>query len=228
MTIEGWLRVDSSSGTVIERRRSADFMRSYSLYVIGDGALNFSVWYDGQSSVGIFSPPLPAGQLVHFAATLDDATGQMKMYVNGGLVSQLTTNRRPFNVPDARTYVGNINGITDELSVYKPGAVGCRSPIDLQRGNSDLGAAGKCLFDSQATIQFSSSTYEINENNNFAAITVTRSGDTSASASVKYSTADATGVNFNCNPATAGQITGAGFAQVRLSHGGGTFALRCR
>src|SRR6185436_12206432 len=59
------------------------------------------------------------------------------------------------------------------------------------------------------TIQFSQASYSVTEGQaDFATITVTRS-DATAPATVKYSTADATDVNFNCNPATAGQITGA-------------------
>ena len=56
---------------------------------------------------------------------------------------------------------------------------------------------------------FSSATYSTNESVDSIAITVNRSGDTSAAATVKYATSDATDVNFNCDPATTGQITGA-------------------
>jgi Calx-beta domain len=58
-------------------------------------------------------------------------------------------------------------------------------------------------------LSFSNATYSVNESQDFLSITVNRSGDTSVPVTVKYSTADGTDVNFNCNPATAGQITGA-------------------
>jgi hypothetical protein len=58
-------------------------------------------------------------------------------------------------------------------------------------------------------LSFSNSTYNVNENQDFLSVTVNRSGDTSVPVTVKYSTSDGTDVNFNCNPATAGQITGA-------------------
>ena len=58
-------------------------------------------------------------------------------------------------------------------------------------------------------VQFSASSYNVNEGDSYAAINVTRTGDLSAPATVKYLTSDATDVNFNCNPSTAGQITGA-------------------
>jgi len=55
---------------------------------------------------------------------------------------------------------------------------------------------------------FSSSNYFVSENTNFLAITVNRLGNNAGAATVKFNTSDATGVNFNCNPSTAGQITG--------------------
>lgn len=60
-----------------------------------------------------------------------------------------------------------------------------------------------------ATIQLSAATYSVSESSNTLTVTVTRTGDTSAPATVKYATTDTTNVNFNCNPATPGQITGA-------------------
>jgi hypothetical protein len=56
---------------------------------------------------------------------------------------------------------------------------------------------------------FSSATYSTNESVDSISITVNRSGDTSAAATVKYATSDATDVNFNCNPSTPGQALGA-------------------
>lgn len=58
-------------------------------------------------------------------------------------------------------------------------------------------------------LQFSSNSLTFDESNNFGTMTVTRTGDTSGPATVKYATSDATDVNFNCNPATQGQIVGA-------------------
>ena len=60
-----------------------------------------------------------------------------------------------------------------------------------------------------SSVQFSASNYSVNESSDFTTIVVTRAGDTSTPATVKYSTNDLTDVNFRCNPATQGQITGA-------------------
>jgi len=59
------------------------------------------------------------------------------------------------------------------------------------------------------TVQFSSAVYSVSEGDGIATINVTRTGDTSAPATVKYATSDVTDINFNCNPSTAGQFTGA-------------------
>jgi predicted Zn-dependent protease len=58
------------------------------------------------------------------------------------------------------------------------------------------------------TIQLSATSYSVSEGQSFAALTVTRSGDTTAPATVKYATSDSTDVNFRCDPTTAGQPTG--------------------
>jgi len=117
MTFEGWLKVNSYSGTVIERRTS-DFHWSYQLSMLPNGQLFFTIWYNNNSGIGVNSDPLPLGQFVHFAASLDDSTSQAKMYINGSLVRQFTITQRPNVISDAIINIGNIDGITDELSVY--------------------------------------------------------------------------------------------------------------
>ena len=59
-----------------------------------------------------------------------------------------------------------------------------------------------------ASVQLSQTSVTVSEGAGFAAINVTRSGDTSRTASVAYATTDATDVNFNCHPFTPGQVTG--------------------
>ena len=43
---------------------------------------------------------IPYGSWVHIAGTLDDATGAMKLYVNGALVASTVTSIRPFGPLD--------------------------------------------------------------------------------------------------------------------------------
>jgi subtilisin family serine protease len=117
MTLEGWLKVDSYGGTVIERR-SSDFRWSYQLSILSSGELDFTIWDNNNSGISANSDPLPLGQFVHFAATLDDNTSQAKIYINGSPVRQVTITQRPNVISDALINIGSINGITDELSVY--------------------------------------------------------------------------------------------------------------
>jgi|GEM_PF-1798652 len=63
---------------------------SFALCLKGDGCVGFGIGSE------IISPdPLPLGQLLHIAGTLDDATGQHKLYINGKLVASQITTVRP-------------------------------------------------------------------------------------------------------------------------------------
>ena len=116
MTFEGWLKLNSYGGTVIERRTN-DLRWSYQLGIQPTGQLYFTIWFNNNSGTIGESDPLPLGQFVHFAASLDDDTSQAKIYINGSPVRQFTA-QRPNVLSDATIYIGNLNGITDELSVY--------------------------------------------------------------------------------------------------------------
>ena len=117
MTLEGWLKVDSYGGTVIERRTS-DFRWSYQLSILSTGELDFTIWYNNNSGISANTDPLPLDQFVHFAASLDENTSQAKIYINGNPVRQFTITQPRNVISDAIINIGNINGITDELSVY--------------------------------------------------------------------------------------------------------------
>ena len=143
MTFEGWLKISSFGGTVIERRTSS--LGSYQVWMPSFGELAFTVWYNSDSGIGVSSNPLPLGEFVHFAASLDDATGQMKMYINGSLVRQFTTTRRPNPLTNAQINVGNINGITDELGVYNRALSASEIQAIYTAGVATTGATGKCL-----------------------------------------------------------------------------------
>ena len=59
-----------------------------------------------------------------------------------------------------------------------------------------------------ATMQVGMTTPGLSEGQGFATITVTRAGDTSTAAEIKYSTVDTTDANFRCDPNTPGQPSG--------------------
>ena len=79
----------------------------------------------------LWSPnPLPLGEFVHVAGTLDDASGLMSLFIDGQPVASLTTALRPIGEldPSQRPGVGlggwyssstqRFNGIIDEVRIW--------------------------------------------------------------------------------------------------------------
>jgi hypothetical protein len=64
------------------------------------------------------------------------------------------------------------------------------------------------IINEESSFQFHLTSFPVNEGSPFRTVTVFRDGLSSAAATVRYTTSDATDVNFKCNPATAGQPTG--------------------
>src|SRR5438105_2081422 len=117
-----------------------------------NGQLVFTVWYNTNSGIGFNSDPLPLGQFVHFAASLDDATGQIKMYINGNLVRQFTSTQRPNVLLNAIVNIANIDGVTDELSVYNRALTASEIQTIYNAGIAPTGTTGKCLTSSCPSI----------------------------------------------------------------------------
>jgi len=152
MTIEGWVKADSNGGWVLQRStNNFPTARAYEVRVF-TGGLQFIIWVNGNQGTGI-SAAIPMGQFAHFAVTLDDNTGRISMYINGNLQSQLTTSQRPQAAPGASTKIGQMNGITDELSVYNRALSASEILAIYNAGNAGTGAAGKCLVGTPITIQ---------------------------------------------------------------------------
>jgi lysophospholipase L1-like esterase len=115
------------------------------------------------------------------------------------------------NIPCAKVYQAFNGPGGDEdagdkgyISVYDPSRVhpnelGHQVIANLFRG---LGYAP--LTGEPMTVQLSQPGYSVSEGAGSLNITVTRTGDTSAPASVKYSTSDTTDVNFQCSQANTG------------------------
>lgn len=135
MTIEGWVRADSlpvQAGEILFRGDDRGGLDPYSLSVQSSGILRFEV--ASLTEARNVSTLMPLGQFVHVAGTLDDATGAMRLYVNGVLMSQITTTVRPFGDLDPNSNpgigIGNhggypttphnfpFHGLIDDLKVY--------------------------------------------------------------------------------------------------------------
>ena len=102
LTVEAIIRLDGITPAVqynqiLWRGDTRSGLDPYFLAVRTSGRLHFSVGTELQTSANVISPdPLPFGQVVHVAGTLDDATGMMKLFVNGTEVNSITTSLRPF------------------------------------------------------------------------------------------------------------------------------------
>ena len=135
-TIEGWIKVNGlpagyNFGSIMFRGDDRGGLDPYQLVIKPNGDLQFQIESDPNAWASI-EAPIPTGQFVHVAATLDDATGAMTLYENGAIVAQITTTVRPFATLDPTQQpgvgIGNsnalsnynvpFNGLIDELTVY--------------------------------------------------------------------------------------------------------------
>ena len=156
LSIEGWLKVNSPNGYVLQRStNNFPSLRAYDIHVFS-GSVFFTIWFNTNQGVGVFSDPIPLGEFVHFAATLDDNSGRISMYINGSLIRQFTVSQRPNVATGATVKIGNINGITDELSVYDRALTASEILAIYNAGNASTGATGKCLSASTTPITIQS------------------------------------------------------------------------
>lgn len=135
LSIEAWIKADglpSEQGEIFFRGDDRGGLDPYSLSLQPNGQLRWQV-VSGPDAAEVWSP-IPLGQFVHVAATLDDATGQLSLYLNGVLASQTVTSVRPFGAlsPTSNPGIGIGNhggspatphnfpfkGLIDELKVH--------------------------------------------------------------------------------------------------------------
>lgn len=151
LTFEGWVRFTGQSGIIFYRGFSlGDF--SYRLDVYAAGDLRF---FSGNSRVGLgvnssgTSAVLPLNEFAHVAATLDDATGHQKLYINGKPVGfTIITQHRNYDFPaslNPKVYIGGMLGITDELSAYNRALTASEIQAIYDAGAVLTGAVGKCF-----------------------------------------------------------------------------------
>jgi hypothetical protein len=162
LTIECWLFVTnapSTVGMVILRGDTRPGLDPYTVYVApgagGSAEVGFTVTDASNHGVAIASV-MPTGDWTHVAATLDDATGLMRLYTNGVVADQTTTTIRPLAPLDpysqAGVGIGNVShqpsvfnypfrGRIDELSVYSRAL----SATEVQ-AVYNAGSAGKCVL----------------------------------------------------------------------------------
>lgn len=136
LTIEGWIKASATQtqdrGAIFFRGDDRNELDPYQLTLEPGGSLIFQI--QSLTETARMSAPIPLGQFVHVAATLDHATGSMRIYVNSVLMSEITTAVRPFADLDPASNpgigIGNFggypasslnspfSGLIDELTVY--------------------------------------------------------------------------------------------------------------
>jgi hypothetical protein len=138
LSIEGWVRVDGlptvpSLGEILFRGDDRGGRDPYQLAVSSTG--NFAFYIDSLTTrVGVTTPIPSMGEPLHVAATLDDASGAMRLYINGVRMAQSVTAIRPFADLDPASNpgigIGNhgghpttphnfpFHGLIDELKLY--------------------------------------------------------------------------------------------------------------
>jgi hypothetical protein len=134
LTIEAFVKVDEmapftgGSGDILFRGDNRVGLDPYKLVVTRSGELVFHV--ESATAAATLTCPMPYHQWTHVAGTLDDATGQMKLYLNGNVVASRITSVRPFGPLDPAykpglgigsdqdsQYAELFNGWIDELRV---------------------------------------------------------------------------------------------------------------
>ena len=137
LTLEAYIRFDGTpvnniiASQIVFRGDDRNANDSYNLNIRTDGHLAFE--FDDAANVrtSLVSPNvIPLGQFLQVAGTLDDATGQIGLYINGVSVASSVTNRRPVqgllanqapglgigNV-QSTAYNESFNGIIDEVRI---------------------------------------------------------------------------------------------------------------
>lgn len=139
---------------ILFRGDARGYLDPYFLAVRPDGTLVFHI-EDEQRNIAELTTSVPVGRFLHLAATLDDSTGQMRLYIDGLLVAEQITEFRPFGELDPssgpKVAIGNyiddsisalhmpFSGIIDELRVY-----GRALSADEIQAIYTAGAAGVC------------------------------------------------------------------------------------
>jgi len=119
------LTAASPDGNIIFRGDSRPGLDPYRLSF--NGSLVFQINNASNQSAEVIAP-IPLGQWVHVAGTLDDTTGTMRLYVNGTLVASAITTIRPFDVlsgPNPGLGIGSLqdgsgeyfHGLIDEVRI---------------------------------------------------------------------------------------------------------------
>jgi DNA-binding beta-propeller fold protein YncE len=222
MTIEGWIKLNGlptnyNFGSIMFRGDDRGGLDPYQLVILPNGDLQFLITgAPGSPTQGspAVEAPIPMGQFVHVAATLDDTTGAMALYENGTVVAQTTTTARPFGPLDPTQEpgvgIGNsnaldnydvpFNGLIDELTVYTR-ALTAGEVLGIYKAGSSGKIISPISLDDPSVVDGSGgATTQVT-------FTITRTGSLSGSLTVNWTTADDTAIAGTDYVAGSGSVT---------------------
>ncbi len=179
--ISAWIRSDSPCPgeflwrEILFRGDDRPGNDPYTLAIDHSGKLVFTVDSADNVRTGI-DAAIPSGQLVFVEASLDDATGQMQLFVEGRLVGQTLTERRPMPKLDPNSRPGlaigahpgfpnsiyrmPFHGLIDELKLYKTSVLErygvLPSGINALSGQMIAGGLAELVRSDHSYAQFSS------------------------------------------------------------------------
>lgn len=115
LTIEAYIEVDNyptsdaELGHIVFRGDDRAGFDPWFLAIMESGQLRFGVADALNNGSVVLSPePLPAGKLMHVAATLDDETGKQSLYINGTRIASTKTKIRA---------CGNLGGFNPGIGI---------------------------------------------------------------------------------------------------------------
>jgi hypothetical protein len=151
LTMEAWIKINFGYWIV---NRGDDVIDEipYGMTLVGvtDTHLKFMISASPSSHAMLETAPLPTNVWLHIAGTLDDASGDMRIYVNGQIIAETNTAIRavcPLTGANRSLCIGNsagtagfpFDGWIDEVSLYSRAL----SQADIQ-AIYNAGSAGKC------------------------------------------------------------------------------------
>jgi len=172
LTIECWLLVsrlpddrnNCGWGMIFFRGDDRQGLDPYFLAVRPDGTVVFHV-EDGTSQIAELATAIPTNRFVYVAATLEDRTGEMRIYLDGRVAGQRVTRVRPFGDLDPASNpgigIGNTQGhpaspfpepfagVIDELRVYSRAL----SPGEVHQAYAEIARRPEASNESLETVR---------------------------------------------------------------------------
>ena len=158
LTLEAWVYPRAYGGFICFRGDNRPGLDNWFLDTYQPGYVNFGI-IDEANHASMVLAPLALNQWQHIAATWDRFTGDMKVYVNGGLAGQTNSTLIPVGVLDPGSEpgigIGNhggtfhqfpFNGLIDELAIYSRAL----SAVEVAAIHV-AGSMGKCVTNSPPT-----------------------------------------------------------------------------